>query len=140
MSESTTEIPHITTYDERDKLHEEKYGEGVPFVWINQIRGRTWCYVIASLEPTASPSRAEDTDILTEEAVEQVNQICDTYIDAVRETGKRLSTGAPCTNYGATFMMFPDMRPEDAEPFAEELADVILDETNRENKLDNFLN
>lgn len=130
-------IPIVTSEDEKTDLWNEHNEESEPFIWVNMIRGRTWCFLVVDLEVTVRDWDAgfRTGDALTSAAVDRVNEICDRYESAVRPRGSNhLSMGALSTSFGATYMTFPDMRPEDAGQFGEELAEVVMDRDNRGRK------
>lgn len=132
------DIPLFTTSKASGAFIYRCYEENKPVIWMNQIRGWKWCFVIVNMESTSTGGNPEDFDILTEAAVEQINEICEKYEPIVRAAEKRVSIGSMSTRYGASYMTFPDMKPPDAEAFAGELAEIVLDAENHETR-DMFL-
>lgn len=132
------DVPVIETCDESVEFVRGREENNEPVVWINMIDGETWCFVECDFEPTIDLNEnLQDAIALSEKGVEAVNELCSRYIDADkmgRPYGKslsRLSIGAPKTTVGATHTTYPDMRPENARKFAEELVEIVTDSANR---------
>lgn len=102
---------------------------GQPALVIDKIRGRKWCFVSCDLMTTGSGPYFQDEEHLIDEAVDEINAICQEFED--EELRNQLSSGALSTGYATNYMSFPDMRVPVARQFAERLNPIIMDESNR---------
>jgi len=87
---------------------------------------RTWAAVEFDVATTG-----DDYYILTEEAIDEINTIAERYGEE-EEISQRNNISALSAAYGSNFTGFPDMRPDVAQRFANEIVEIVLDESNWE--------
>lgn len=123
----TEDIPVFEDGDAKTEYINQCFDDEVPALLVDMVGKRTWAAVEFDMVTTGG----DDHHILTESAIDEINEIAERYGEE-EEISHRNNISALSAAYGSDFTGFPDMRPDVAQRFANEIAEIVLDESNWE--------